>query len=248
MRSRRPPNTAEISVDRARRVRNCSNPLILAEQIPGYQGEAGLPETTGAHPQGQKRDPRCYMKDREGPRRQLHLIQPPAAPECFCNIVTLVSRRHGKKTHPGARASRPHNTWHSLGHLLDPGRPARAPCLCFGRAHAVPAGRAAGCPIARKPSGNPRDSMRAGRPRSRVGRPDGAVEGIRGATSLKADRRPLGNSRLPAGLAPSPFPGADQTRVKQQIFLAYREQGPCQVNSEFRIIEHGCTGCTGCTG
>ena len=126
-----------------------------------------MPETTGAHPQGQKSDPRCYTQDREGPRRQLHLIQPQAAPECFCNIVTLVSRRHGKKTHPGARASPPHNTWHSLGHLLDPGRPARAPCLCFRRAHAVPAGRAAGCPIARKPSGNPRDSMRAGRPRSR---------------------------------------------------------------------------------
>ena len=153
----------------------------------------------------------------------------------------------GRRPNPGARASRPHNTWHSLGHLLDPGRPARAPCLCFGRAHAVPAGRAAGCPIARKPSGNPRDSMRAGRPRSRGCRPDGAVEDIRGATSLKADRRPLGNSRLPAGLAPSPYPGADQTRVKQQIFLAYREQGPCQVNSEFRIIEHGCTGCTGLT-
>ena len=49
-------------------------------------------------------------------------------------------------------------------------------------------------------------------------RPDGAVEGIRGATSLKADRRPLGNSRLPAGLAPSPYPGADQTRVKQVLF------------------------------
>ena len=57
--------------------------------------------------------------------------------------------------------------------------------------------------------------MRAGRPRSRVGRPDGALERIRGETSLKADGRPLGNSRLPSGLAPPPYPGADHSRVKQ---------------------------------
>ena len=43
--------------------------------------------------------------------------------------------------------------------------------------------------------------------------------------------------------------GADHhSRVKQQIFLTYREQGPCPVNPDFRIIEHGCTGCTGLTG
>ena len=68
---------------------------------------------------------------------------------------------------PGARASRPHKSWHSLTHLLDPDRTATAPWLCFGRAHAVPAGRAVGCNIAGKLSGNPRDSMRARRPRSR---------------------------------------------------------------------------------
>ena len=50
----------------------------------------------------------------------------------------------------------------------------------------------------------------------------------------------LGNSRLPAGLTQLPYPGADQTRVKQQIVLAYREQRLCQVNSEFRIIEQYC--------
>ena len=48
--------------------------------------------------------------------------------------------------------------------------------------------------------------MRAGRPRSRVGRPDGEVGGIRRATSLKADLSPLGNSRLPASRAPA-LPG-----------------------------------------
>ena len=48
--------------------------------------------------------------------------------------------------------------------------------------------------------------MRAGRPRSRVGRPDGEVGGIRRATSLKAGLSPLGNSRLPASQAPA-LPG-----------------------------------------
>ena len=72
------------------------------------------------------------------------------------------------EAHPGARASRPHKSWHSFGHLLNQDRPATAPGLCFGRAHAVPAGSAAGCRIAGKVIGNRRDSMRAGRPRSRV--------------------------------------------------------------------------------
>ncbi|MCY3758427.1 MAG: hypothetical protein OXG96_11955 [Acidobacteria bacterium] len=54
--------------------------------------------------------------------------------------------------------------------LLDPARPAPAPGLCFGRGHAVPAGPVAGCPIAGKLSGRQRECMRAGRPRSRVGR------------------------------------------------------------------------------
>ena len=60
--------------------------------------------------------------------------------------------------------------------------------------------------------------MRAGRPRSRVGRLDGEVGGIRRATSLKAGLSPLGNSRLPASRAPAPRDGADHTRVKQVLF------------------------------
>ena len=46
------------------------------------------------------------------------------------------------EVHPGARASRPHKSWHSLVHLLHPARPATAPGLCIGRAHAV----LTGCP------------------------------------------------------------------------------------------------------
>ena len=125
--------------------------------------------------------------------------------------------RSWDEAHLGARASRPHQAWHSLGHLLHLNRPAAAPWLSFGRAHAVPAGRAVGCNIAGKLSGNRRDSMRAGRPRSRVGRPDGEVGGIRRATSLKAGLSPLGNSRLPASRAPVPRDGADHSEEKQPI-------------------------------
>ena len=105
----------------------------------------------------------------------------------FCPVGVTLS---WEEAHPGARASRPHKSSRSFGHLLHRNQPAAAPCLCFGRAHAVPAGRAVGGNIAGKLSGNRRDSMRAGRPRSRVGRPDGEVEGIRRATSLKAGLSP----------------------------------------------------------
>ena len=83
----------------------------------------------------------------------------------FCPVGVTLS---WEEAHPGARASRPHKSSRSFGHLLHRNQPAAAPCLCFGRAHAVPAGRAVGCNIAGKLSGNRRDSMRAGRPRSRV--------------------------------------------------------------------------------
>ena len=71
----------------------------------------------------------------------------------------MASRERGRpaRTKPGT-ASAISPTWNQS---------AAAPCLCFGRAHAVPAGRAVGCNIAGKLSGNRRDSMRAGRPRSR---------------------------------------------------------------------------------
>ena len=68
----------------------------------------------------------------------------------------------------GARASRPHKAWHSLGHLLHSNRPGAAPWLSFGLADAVPADRVAACNIALMLSGSQRDSMRAGRPRSQV--------------------------------------------------------------------------------
>ena len=127
----------------------------------------------------------------------------------FCPVGVTLS---WEEAPPGARASRPHKSSRSFGHLLHRNQPAAAPCLCFGRAHAVPAGRAVGCNIAGKLSGNRRDSMRAGRPRSRGCRLDGEVGGIRRATSLKAGLSPLGNSRLPASRAPAPRDWADPSR------------------------------------
>ena len=130
----------------------------------------------------------------------------------FCPVGMTLS---WEEAHPGAWASRPHKSSRSFSHLLHRNQPAAAPCLCFDRAHAVPAGRALGCNIAGKLSGNRRDSMRAGRPRSRVGRPDGEVGGIRRATSLKAGLSPWGNSRLPASRAPAPRDGAHHSEEKQ---------------------------------
>ena len=71
---------------------------------------------------------------------------------------------------PGSAGVPPAQHWQSLAHLLDPDRPAKTPGLCLGRAPAVPAGRVEGCAIAGKLSDNPRERVRAGRPRSRVGR------------------------------------------------------------------------------
>ena len=132
--------------------------------------------------------------------------------------------RSWDEAHLGARASRPHKSSRSFTHLLHRNQPAAAPCLCFGRAPAVPPGRAVGCNIAGKLSGNRRDSMRAGRPRSRVGRPDGEVGGIRRATSLKAGLSPLGNSRLPASRAPVPRDGADHSRKNSRSLLKTNHQ------------------------
>ena len=69
---------------------------------------------------------------------------------------------------PGARASRPHKAWHSLGHLPHLDQPGTEPWLCFGLADGVTADVVAACKAARKLSGGQRDSMRARRPRSRV--------------------------------------------------------------------------------
>ena len=69
---------------------------------------------------------------------------------------------------PGARASRPHQAWHSLGHLPHLDQPGTAPWLSFGLADAVSAHKVAACSLALKLSGGQRERMRAGRPRSQA--------------------------------------------------------------------------------
>ncbi len=81
----------------------------------------------------------------------------------FCALGVTMSWDDG---FPGARASRPHQACHSLGHLPHLDQPGTAPWLSFGLAAAVPADRVAACGVALKLSGGQRDRMRAGRPRS----------------------------------------------------------------------------------
>jgi len=49
----------------------------------------------------------------------------------------LVAIRSRARPPPGARASRPHTTWHNPAHLLHPTPTANTPRLCFSQAHAV---------------------------------------------------------------------------------------------------------------
>ena len=131
----------------------------------------------------------------------------------FCPVGVTLS---WEEAHPGARASRPHKSSRSFGHLLHRNQPAAAPCLCFGRAHAVPAGRAVGCNIAGKLSGNRRDSMRAGRPRSR-----GLSSRWRGGGYPAGDfseSRPVPFGKLPFACEP----GARPPRLGRSIEKDYK--------------------------
>ncbi len=96
----------------------------------------------------------------------MDLLERQAAPKCFCTFVPLGVTRSWDEGFLGARASRPHQAWHSLGHLPHLDQPGTAPWLSFGLADAVPADRVAACSIALKLGGGQRNRMRAGRPRS----------------------------------------------------------------------------------
>ena len=64
----------------------------------------------------------------------------------------------------GARASRPHNDWHGLGHLLHLDRPAAAPWLSFGLAVVITADVVAACKAARKLSDHHKEQDAGGTP------------------------------------------------------------------------------------
>ena len=65
---------------------------------------------------------------------------------------------------PGARAARPHQAWHSLGHLPHLDQPGTAPWLCFGWAAAVTADVVAACKAARKLSDHHKEQHAGGTP------------------------------------------------------------------------------------
>ena len=64
----------------------------------------------------------------------------------------------------GARASRPHNAWHSLGHLPHLDQPGTAPWLSFGLAATVTADVVAASKAARKLSNHHTDQDAGGTP------------------------------------------------------------------------------------
>ena len=97
----------------------------------------------------------------------------------------------------GARASRPHNAWHSLDHLPHLDQPATTPWLSFGLADAVPADRVAACSIELKLSGSQRDRMRAGRPRSQDNHSPLEGESQKPSRQAKADA--VGGNRAGSG-------------------------------------------------
>ena len=153
----------------------------------------------------------------------------------FCPVGVTLS---WEKAHPGARASRPHKSSRSFSHLLHRNQPAVAPCLCFGRAHAVPAGRAVGCNIAGKLSGNRRDSMRAGRPRSRGCRPDGEVGGYPAGDF--SESRPVPFGKLPFACEP----GARPPRLGRSIEKDYKwniDAQDAQDNQDGRLLQETLT-------
>ena len=94
----------------------------------------------------------------------------------------------------GARASRPHKAWRSLGQLLHLDRPATAPWFSFGLAVAVFANVVAARKVAlmlNDPQSRQK-RMRAGRPRSQGQslRPGGEPQ----KPSLQAKADPLGGT------------------------------------------------------
>ena len=135
-------------------------------------------------------------------------FNPKRPQKCFGNLVTM----SWDEGFPGERASRPHQAWHSLGHLPHLDQPATAPWLSFGPADAVPADRVAACSIALKLSGGQRDSMRAGRPRSQAMPSRRCRRGCLAGNFSESRRAPFG--QLPFAREPGPRPAVRIIRGK----------------------------------
>ncbi len=132
----------------------------------------------------------------------------------------------------GARASRPHQPWHSLGHLPHLDQTATAPWLSFGLAAAVHADRVAACSIALRLSGGQRDRMRAGRPRSQAVQSRPCRGGCLAGDFSECRRAPFWGTPVCPPAVPLPPDRADHPRVKQVLF----QVSPAPAPHDGRII------------
>ena len=138
----------------------------------------------------------------------------------------------------GARASRPHKAWRSLGHLPHLDQPGTAPWLSFGLAAAVAADRVAACSIALKLSGGQRDSMRAGRPRSQAMPPRRCGGGCLAGDFSECRRAPF--EKLPFACEP----GARPPRLGRSIEKDYKlniDAQDAQDNQDGRLLHETLT-------
>ena len=168
----------------------------------------------------------------------MNLLQPQAGAKMLLHFCPVGVTLSWEEAHPGARASRPHKSSRSFSHLLHRNQPAAAPCLCFGRAHAVPAGRAVGCNIAGKLSGNRRDSMRAGRPRSQAMPSRRCGRGCLAGDFSESRRAPFG--KLPFAREPGPRP----PRLGRSIEKDYQwniDAQDAQDNQDRRLLQETLT-------
>ena len=127
----------------------------------------------------------------------------------------------------GARASRPHQAWHSLGHLPHLDQPGTVPWLSYGLADGVPDHRVAACSIALKLSGGKgTKGQDAGGTPALPGVAVPAVPwGVSGGRLLRKPTCTLWETPVCPLAVLLPPDRADHSRVKQRIIVAYPEQG-----------------------
>ena len=175
------------------------------------------------------------------PRMDQKTDEPPSttcSTQVLLQFCALAVTRSWDEGFLGARASRPHQAWHSLAHLPHLDQPGTAPWLSYGLAAAVPAHRVAACSIALKLSGGQRDRMRAGRPRSQAMPPRRCGGGCLAGDFSESRRAPFG--KLPFARESSPRPPRRGGSFESETTgpCTYREQGPCLANSVGGIIEY----------
>ena len=137
----------------------------------------------------------------------------------------------------GARASRPHQAWHSLGCLPHLDQPETAPWLSFGLADAVtrPQG---GCLQHRTEAQRRPKGQDAGGTPALPGDAVPAVRwGVSGGRLLRMPTCTLWKTPVCPRAGPPPC-RADHSRVKQRTSMAYREQGPHAVKPVCCTSEH----------